>query len=127
MRKKSRILIVDDSVVMRKMVERSLRDAGVEFEEVLEARNGAEALAVVRQNELDLILTDINMPTMDGLQFVRELQTLDNGKGVPVVMVTTEGSEASVVEALSCGARGYIRKPFTQDQFNEHVVRLLEE
>ncbi len=125
--KKSRVLIVDDSAVMRKMVERSLRQAGVELEEVFEAKNGAEALALVRQNMLDLIVSDINMPTMDGLQFVRELQSLDYGKGVPVVIVTTEGSEARVVEALSSGARAYIRKPFTSEQIRDRVTPLLEE
>ena len=121
------VLIVDDSAVMRKMVERSLRQAGVELEEVFEAKDGAKALALVRQNMLDLIVSDINMPTMDGLQFVRELQSLDYGKGVPVVIVTTEGSEARVVEALSSGARAYIRKPFTSEQIKDRVTPLLEE
>jgi len=119
---KVRTLIVDDSSVMRKIVERSLRQAGLELEKVVEAANGAEALAELSKNPVDLILCDINMPVMDGLEFVRQLHTVENGKGVPVVMITTEGSEAHVVEALSAGARGYIRKPFTPDQVREHVV-----
>ncbi len=124
--KKSRVLIVDDSSVMRKIVARSLRQAGFELEQILEANNGAEALALVRENGFDLILSDINMPTMDGLQFVKELQSVESAKGVPVVMITTEGSEARVVEALSAGARGYIRKPFTPEQVKESVAPLLE-
>ena len=89
---KVRVLIIDDSSVMRKIVERSLRQAGLELEKVVEAANGAEALAA---------------------------------KGVPIVMITTEGSESRVVAALSAGARGYIRKPFTPDQVKEHVLSLL--
>jgi two-component system, chemotaxis family, chemotaxis protein CheY len=122
---KIRALIVDDSSVMRKIVERSLRQAGIDLEKVVEAGNGAEALGALRENKVDLILCDINMPVMDGLEFVRQMGTVENGKGVPVVMITTEGSESHVVEALSNGARGYIRKPFTPDQVKEHVVPLL--
>lgn len=121
-----KVLIVDDSAVMRKIVERSLRQAGVEVGEVVEANNGVEALAMVKESSFDLILSDINMPMMDGLEFVRQLQEVDNAKDVPVVMITTEGSESRVVEALSCGARGYIRKPFTSDQVREYVAPLLE-
>ena len=106
-------MIVDDSSVMRKIVERSLRQAGIDLEKVVEAGNGAEALGALRENQVDLILCDINMPVMDGLEFVRQMGTVENAKGVPVVMITTEGSESHVVEALSAGARGYIRKPFT--------------
>jgi two-component system, chemotaxis family, chemotaxis protein CheY len=122
---KIRALIVDDSSVMRKIVERSLRQAGVELESILEAGNGAEALAAVGKNRVDLILCDINMPVMDGLEFVRSLGTVENAKGVPVVMITTEGSESHVVQALSAGARGYIRKPFTPEQVKEHVLPVL--
>ncbi|MFY9729966.1 MAG: response regulator [Candidatus Acidiferrales bacterium] len=120
-----RALIVDDSSVMRKIVERSLRQAGVNLTQVLEAGNGAEALAVLEQSQVDLILCDINMPIMDGLESVKQLAGVPNAKGVPVVMITTEGSESHVVQALSCGARGYIRKPFTADQVKEHVLPIL--
>jgi two-component system chemotaxis response regulator CheY len=120
-----RALIVDDSSVMRKIVERSLRQAGISLAQVLEASNGAEALAAVQANKLDLILCDINMPVMDGLEFVKALAGVENAKGVPVVMITTEGSEGHVVQALSAGARGYIRKPFTPDQVKEHVLPVL--
>jgi two-component system chemotaxis response regulator CheY len=120
-----RALIVDDSSVMRKIVDRSLRQAGIEIAQLFEAGNGAEALGVVQENKVDLILCDINMPVMDGLEFIKQLAAVDNAKGVPVVMITTEGSEAHVVQALACGARGYIRKPFTADQVKEHVIPIL--
>lgn len=121
-----RTLIVDDSSVMRKIVERSLRQAGLHLGQVLEAANGAEALATLQTSAVDLILCDINMPVMDGLEFVKQLSAVENAKGTPVVMITTEGSEGHVVQALTAGARGYIRKPFTPDQVREHVVPVLE-
>lgn len=120
-----RALIVDDSSVMRKIVERSLRQAGVNLTQVLEAGNGAEALGLLQESQVDLILCDINMPIMDGLEFVKQLSGIENGKGVPVVMITTEGSESHVVQAISAGARGYIRKPFTPEQVKEHVIPVL--
>ncbi len=123
---KIRILIVDDSSVMRKIVERCLRQAGIELEQVLEAGHGGEALAHLSEQMVDLILCDINMPVMDGLEFVQQLRATENGKTVPVVMITTEGSEAHVVQALSRGANGYIRKPFTPEQVKEHVLPVLE-
>jgi len=120
-----RALIVDDSSVMRKIVDRSLRQAGIEISQLFEAGNGAEALGVVQDNKVDLILCDINMPVMDGLEFVRRLKEMDNTKNVPIIMITTEGGEKSVLEALSLGAKGYIRKPFTPDQVKEHVIPVL--
>ena len=120
-----RVLIVDDSSVMRKILERSLREAGLELSTVHQAGNGAEALAVLADNQVDLILCDINMPVMDGLEFVKQLPGVENAKGAPVIMITTEGSESHVVLALSAGAKGYIRKPFTLEQVREHVLPLL--
>ena len=121
-----RALIVDDSSVMRKIVERSLRQAGLGIAQILEAGNGAEALAAVQANKVDLILCGINMPVMDGLEFVKQLSGVEKARGVPVVMITTEGGESHVVQALSAGACGYIRKPFTADQIKEHILPLLE-
>ena len=120
-----RALIVDDSSVMRKIVERSLRQAGMDLQQVFEANNGAEALGVLNENVVDIILCDINMPVMDGLEFIKQLPGVANAKGVPVVMITTEGSEAHVVQAISAGARGYIRKPFTADQVKEQIIPIL--
>ena len=122
---KVQVLIVDDSSVMRKIVERSLRQAGIEIGEVAEAGNGAEALVEVQKAPFDLILSDINMPAMDGLEFLRNLANIESAKSVPVVMITTEGSEARVVEALSVGAKGYIRKPFTPEQVKERISPLV--
>lgn len=119
-------LIVDDSSVMRKIVERSLRQAGLAIANVYEASNGVEALDVLRRTRVDLILTDINMPNMDGLEFLRQMRAQHLAPDVPVVMITTEGSEDHVREAIVAGAQGYIRKPFTAEQVKERVLPLVE-
>lgn len=120
------VLVVDDSSVLRKIVLRSLQQAGLQFDEMLEAGNGAEALEIVKTKQLSLILSDINMPTMDGLEFVRQLKSIETAQGVPVVMITTEAGEKNVLQAISHGARGYIRKPFTADQIRERIAPLLQ-
>ena len=112
--------------MMRKIVGRSLRQAGLDVVQILEASNGSEALSLARENSLDLILSDINMPLMDGLEFVRQLRSIEAAQHIPVIMVTTEAGEAHVVQALSLGASGYIRKPFTPEQIKERVMPLLK-
>lgn len=79
------------SSVMRKIVERSLRQAGINMAQVLEAGNGAEAIGLLNQGKVDLILCDINMPVMDGLEFLKQIAGVENAKGIPIVMITTEG------------------------------------
>jgi two-component system chemotaxis response regulator CheY len=120
-----RALIVDDSSVMRKIVERSLRQAGLESLVIFEAGSGIEALQILKSKEVDLILSDINMPSMDGLEFVRQLHSQNLALEVPVVMITTESSEEHVKQAIQAGANGYIRKPFTADQVKQRVLPLL--
>ena len=123
-----RALIIDDSAVMRKVIERALRQAGLEFTEVLQASNGEEALQSLRDQSgspLALILSDINMPVMDGLQFLEQRRDEKLAVGVPVVMITTEGSEPLVLRAISAGAQGYICKPFTAEQVKARVLPLL--
>lgn len=119
------VLIVDDSSVMRKIVERALRQAGLELTRVHEAGSGAEGLTVLTGERVDLIVSDINMPVMDGLEFLRQVQRRGLAPGVPVVMITTEGGEEHVRQALAAGAQGYIRKPFTPDQVRDRVLPLL--
>ncbi|MGA3009702.1 MAG: response regulator [Terracidiphilus sp.] len=120
-----RTLIVDDSSVMRKIVERSLRQAGLDSLVVFEAGSGIDGLEVLKAEHVDLILSDINMPSMDGLEFLRQIRALNLAAGVPVVMITTESSEEHVKQAILAGAQGYIRKPFTPEQVKERVLPLL--
>lgn len=119
-------LIVDDSSVMRKIVERALRQAGVAFAKVFEAANGVEALDVLREHSVELILSDINMPNMDGLEFLRQMRAQHLAVDVPVVMITTESSQEQVQEAIIAGACGYIRKPFTAEQVKDRILPLLD-
>ena len=120
-----RTLIVDDSSVMRKIVERALRQAGLDPMTVHEAGSGTEGLELLKDKQVDLILSDINMPSMDGLEFLRQIRAQNLAPGVPVVMITTESSEEHVKQAILAGAQGYIRKPFTAEQVKERVLPLL--
>ncbi len=116
---------------MRKVIERALRQAGVDLTEVLQASNGEEGLQALRDDRnnsgpLALILSDINMPVMDGLQFLETRRQENLAHGVPVVMITTEGNEAFVMRAIAAGAQGYICKPFTAEQVKVRVLSLLK-
>lgn len=118
------ILIVDDSSTMRKIISRSLRQAGLPVDEILEAGDGIEGLNVLSANKsINLILSDINMPNMDGLEFIKQVRA--NGNNVPIVMITTEGGEEIIKEAMSSGASDSIKKPFTPDQLQEKLGGLI--
>jgi two-component system chemotaxis response regulator CheY len=117
------VLIVDDSSTMRKIISRSLRQAGLAVDDIFEAGDGIEGLNALAGNKVDLILSDINMPNMDGLEFIKAVRA--NGNAVPIVMITTEGGEDILKEAMSSGASDSIKKPFTPDQLNEKLGGLL--
>jgi len=116
-----KLLLVDDSATMRKIVIRSLAQAGFEPEVVLEAGNGAEALEVLKSNEVDLILSDINMPEMNGLELLEKVKADASHSNTPVVMVTSEGSPTIIEQAMSSGAAGHIQKPFNADKIKEVI------
>jgi two-component system chemotaxis response regulator CheY len=117
------ILIVDDSSTMRKIISRSLRQAGLAVDEIFEAGDGVEGLNVLSGKTVDLVLSDINMPNMDGLEFIKQVRA--SGKSVPIVMITTEGGEDILKEAISSGASDSIKKPFTPDQLGQKLGGLL--
>ncbi len=118
------VLIVDDSAAIRKILQRMLRQAGLDLGTVREAGDGVEALEKLRAQSVGLILSDINMPNMDGIQLLSLLKSSAAFKHVPVIMITTEGGEAKVMEAVQLGASGYVRKPFTVDQIKEKLLGL---
>jgi two-component system chemotaxis response regulator CheY len=119
------VLIVDDSAAIRKILQRVLRQADVPLGEVYEAADGVDALKVLDTQKVSLILADINMPNMDGLQLLRKLKEDEQWKNLPVIMVTTEGGQAKVLAAAELGAAGYIRKPFTADQIRHTLAGFL--
>ncbi|MCP5006966.1 MAG: response regulator [Planctomycetes bacterium] len=121
----SKVLLVDDSAVMRKIIQRNIKESGLIVEEFVEAGDGTQALDKVNATELDLILCDWNMPNMSGIEFVKTLRSLNLPKEVPVVMVTTEGSDAKKTEAKESGANDYITKPFTADQLRDTLGKYL--
>ncbi|MGH9412528.1 MAG: response regulator [Terriglobales bacterium] len=118
------VLIVDGSSTMRRVVERSLHLAGLEPQQILEASDGAEALHVIEQTRPDLILSDIMLDGIDGLQLLKQLREAEATRTVPLVFITSHASEAQVQEALDLGAQGYIRKPFTPDQIKDYIAPL---
>jgi len=119
------ILIVDDSSTMRKIISRSLRQAGLPIDDILEAGDGIEGINALQTSgkTINLILSDINMPNMDGLEFVKAVRA--NGYTMPIVMITTEGGEDVIAEALASGAKDSIKKPFTPEQLGEKLGGLL--
>jgi len=92
-----------------------------------EAGDGQEALELLKCQSVNLVLSDINMPKMDGIQFLAAMKASPQWRNIPVVMVTTEGGEAKVGEAVRLGAAGYVRKPFTADQIKEKLAGILEQ
>jgi len=112
------VLIVDDSSTMRKIVSRSLRQAGINFDQILEAGDGQVALDVLVTNKVDVVLSDINMPNMTGMEFLKAKSEDDAIKDFPVVMISTETGADATGEAKSYGAKGSIKKPFTPDLIN---------
>jgi two-component system chemotaxis response regulator CheY len=120
------VMIVDDSGAIRKILQRMLGNAGVPLGRILEAGDGLEAIEKLKSQTVNLILSDINMPNMDGIQLLSELKNSADFKHVPVIMVTTEGGEAKVMEAIQLGAAGYVRKPFTVEQIKDKLNSLFK-
>ena len=119
------VLIVDDSAAIRKILQRVLRQAEIPVGTVYEAGDGVEALDALRKQPVGLILSDINMPNMDGLELLTRVRAERAWEKLPVVMVSTEGTHAKVLEAVERGASGYVRKPFTAEQIKEKLAGLL--
>jgi two-component system chemotaxis response regulator CheY len=122
----SSVLVVDDSAAIRKILQRVLRQTGMIIGEIYDAGDGQEALEVLKTKTIGLVLSDINMPKMDGLQLLAAMKNTPQWRDIPVVMITTEGGETKVGEALKLGAAGYVRKPFTADQIKEKLAGILE-
>ncbi|ACN16519.1 putative chemotaxis response regulator receiver (CheY-like) [Desulforapulum autotrophicum HRM2] len=121
------ILIVDDSLPMRSVIKRTLRAAGYGTSELLEAANGQEALELMKNSWVDIVMTDYNMPVMDGLEFIKTIKSNELSKDIPVVVISTEGNASKIKEFMDCGAAGYITKPFTAEVIRDLIVDILGE
>jgi two-component system chemotaxis response regulator CheY len=121
------ILIVDDSFPMRAVIKKVIRASGFNIGELFEAGNGKQALQILNEQWLDLVLTDYNMPDMNGLELLKAMKHQGTLADIPVVIVTTEGSDQRVEEFLNQGAAAYIKKPFTPEQIKSHLNRILGE
>ena len=116
------ILAVDDSASMRQMVSFTLKGAG---HEVLEACDGHEALGIANKGPVDLVISDVNMPNMDGITLIGELRKLTSYKFTPILMLTTESSGDKKSEGKAAGATGWIVKPFNPDQLIATIKKVL--
>lgn len=120
------VLIVDDSPAMRNFVGRVLVLSGVELVKRYDASDGNEALKIMRSNSIDVVLTDINMPGMNGEEFVRNLHEDSALNAVPVIVISTDGTEGRVQRMRDLGAKGYLEKPFRPEVLRAEILRVLE-
>ena len=124
MNKNIRILVVDDFSTMRRIVKNLLSDLG--FNNTVEAEDGHSALAVLRQDAVELVVTDWNMPGMTGIELLREIRADAKFRGLPVLMVTAEAKREQIIEAAQAGVNGYIIKPFTAATLEDKLAKIFE-
>jgi two-component system chemotaxis response regulator CheY len=118
-----KILIVDDFASMRRIVKNTLKKIG--FKNILEADDGTTALAMLKEQKIDLILADWNMPKMSGLELLKKVKQDNTLKTIPVLMVTAEAQKENVIEAIQAGVSNYIVKPFTPDSMKQKLEQTL--
>ncbi len=116
------IITVDDSSTMRRMVSFTLKAAGYD---VLEANDGAEAIKLLKTRPVDLVISDINMPNLNGIELTKQLRTIPHYTRTPIILLTTESDPAKKNEGRAAGATGWIVKPFNQEQLLAVVAKVL--
>jgi len=119
------VLIVDDSSVMRSVLKKTVQMCGFKLGELLEAADGKQALQVLKENWVDLVLTDYNMPNMNVLELIEEMKKDEVLSKIPVVVITTEGSEEKIRTFMEKGASDYLQKPFTPEEVRTKLNRLM--
>ena len=120
-----RVLIVDDSPAMRTFVRRVMEMSGFELSACFEASNGQEGLDLLRREWVDAILTDINMPVVDGEEFLRRLARDELLRSIPAVVISTDATQNRIERMLSLGARGYVTKPFQPEALRRELEQTL--
>jgi two-component system chemotaxis response regulator CheY len=121
-----RVLLVDDSPAMRAFIRRVMVLSGFDLDVCIEAGDGAEALERLRLEKFDVILTDINMPRMDGEEFMRRLSEDKELREIPAVVVSTDSTKPRILRMIGLGAQGYIAKPFSPETLREALEKVLE-
>ena len=117
------LMIVDDSATMRKIVMRTVRMSGLDFDRTEEAGNGVEAIEKLKESPVDIILCDVNMPEMNGIDMVKKVRSeIPTCSQTKIIMVSTESSQELIDDLLASGANGYITKPFTPEKFQEKLA-----
>ncbi len=119
-----KILVVDDMSTMRRIIRNILDQLG--YSNVDEAENGKQALAKLKKEKFDFVITDWNMPEMDGLQLVKEIRADEELKSIPILMVTAEAKKENVMEALKAGVNNYIVKPFAPEVLKEKMEKIFK-
>ncbi len=119
------ILVVDDSAVMRQMIKRTMLLAGLDVDQIYEASNGIEGFARLSEFQVAAVVLDINMPVMNGVQFLKRMHDDPRLCDVPVIIASTEGSETRIHELLENGARAFVRKPFRPEQIRDVLAPLV--
>ena len=119
------ILVVDDSATMRAVIKKTVSMSGIQIGEFREAGNGIEALQVLEESWMDVVLSDINMPEMGGVEFLREVKKREVLRNIPVIFVSTESSQARMDEVAALGAAAYIKKPFMPEKIKTILLDVL--
>ncbi|MCD4676677.1 MAG: response regulator [Desulfobacula sp.] len=119
------VLIVDDSMPMRSVIKKTIKAAGYGNANFIEAEDGKQALDLLKQNWIDLVITDYNMPVMNGLKLICEMKKDELFEQIPVIVISTEGSREKIDQFLNQGAAAYINKPFSPEQLRDILVRVL--
>lgn len=119
------VLIVDDSNAMRAVIKKIVTISGFQMNQCLEAGNGREALEILSENWVDIIISDINMPEVNGLELMDQLRKNETFKDIPVIMITTEGSSERMQEAFNRGAKGFIKKPFLPEDIRKILHQVI--
>ena len=119
------VLIVDDSNTMRAVIKKVISISGFKMDQCIEAGNGKKALDVLTDNWVDVIISDINMPEMNGFELLKKLKEDDLLKNIPVILISTESSEKRMQDAFDMGAKGFIKKPFTPEAVKKILYEVI--
>jgi two-component system chemotaxis response regulator CheY len=119
-----KVMVVDDSSVMRQIIKNNLKQLGFEFANLLDAEDGEEALKKINEDEVDLVISDWNMPKMTGIDFLKAIRADGSLKELPFLMITSEADKEKIMQAVQAGVNQYIVKPFNANQLDEKIKEI---